>query len=268
MKDHLPALLKKISTHDLEANASVIPWASPVPVFGSVETSSVGTLGLNPSNREFVDINGNELLGLDRRFHTLNSLGLKNWNRTEDCHIKQISNACEQYFNTNPYNNWFQELDVIINDLGSSYYGNNAIDACHLDLIPYATYKKWTDLAESEKQLLLDVSDEVFAHILRDSPITLLVVNGMSVIRHLESVAAVEFEVREMPEWTLNRKNSGGVKGFAFKGAIHRIGDIDLCREISVIGFNHNIQSSFGVTKLVKDSIRKWVGETGREMLE
>ncbi|MES1189478.1 MAG: hypothetical protein ABUS47_00230 [Steroidobacter sp.] len=267
MKDYLPTLLKKISKYNLDGNASVIPWASPVPVFGPVETSRVGTLGLNPSNREFVDVEGNELSGMDRRFHTLTSLGLKNWNRTKDSHIEKISSACERYFNVNPYNTWFQELDVIINDIGSSYYGNNVIDACHLDLIPYATYKKWTDLAEGERQLLLHVSGQAFALILRESLISLLVLNGMSVIRHLESVADVELEVQEMPEWTLSRRNSEGVKGFAFKGAIQRIGDVDLNRKISVIGFNHNLQSSFGVTKQVKSSIRKWIGETGRELL-
>ena len=42
-------------------NAGIIPWACPVPSFGDPKKSTVATLGLNPSNREFVDPNGNEL---------------------------------------------------------------------------------------------------------------------------------------------------------------------------------------------------------------
>jgi hypothetical protein len=58
------------------SSRGVIPWSSPVPYFGSPSSAIIGTVGLNPSNREFVDSSGNELDGPARRFHTLNSLGL------------------------------------------------------------------------------------------------------------------------------------------------------------------------------------------------
>ena len=45
----------------------VIPWGSPVPSFGDLSISRVATLGLNPSNREFVDESGGELQGPLRR---------------------------------------------------------------------------------------------------------------------------------------------------------------------------------------------------------
>ena len=54
----------------------MIPWSCPVPAFGDLLNSFVATLGLNPSNREFVDEEGNELEGAARRLHTLRSLSL------------------------------------------------------------------------------------------------------------------------------------------------------------------------------------------------
>ena len=56
-------------------NSSVISWGSPVPSFGDLSNASIATIGLNPSNLEFVDEKGKELDGSRRRFHTLNSLG-------------------------------------------------------------------------------------------------------------------------------------------------------------------------------------------------
>ena len=54
--------------------AEVIPWSCPIPSFGDPYRSRVGTLGINPSNREFVDRYGNELEGTARRLHTLHSV--------------------------------------------------------------------------------------------------------------------------------------------------------------------------------------------------
>ena len=72
------SLLPQLSQESLR-QAGIIPWSSPVPVFGSIDDSEVATVGLNPSNREFVDAHGNELEGAARRFHTLRSLCLERW---------------------------------------------------------------------------------------------------------------------------------------------------------------------------------------------
>src|SRR3712207_6258313 len=66
---------------------NVIGWGCPVPSFGDLSSSKVATLGLNPSNREFVDEAGNELEGPSRRFHTLTSLGLRSWSEVDARHL-------------------------------------------------------------------------------------------------------------------------------------------------------------------------------------
>jgi hypothetical protein len=48
---------------DSNMDSNVIPWACPIPSFGDLTRARVATLGLNPSNREFVDERGNELDG-------------------------------------------------------------------------------------------------------------------------------------------------------------------------------------------------------------
>ncbi|HCI3116061.1 TPA: hypothetical protein NOV40_004615, partial [Salmonella enterica] len=53
--------------------SGIISYASPIPAFGSLSRAKIATLGLNPSNNEFLDLNGKELDGQQRRFHTLNS---------------------------------------------------------------------------------------------------------------------------------------------------------------------------------------------------
>ena len=72
----LTTLLDRMDSAAL-AGTSVIKWSAPVPSFGDLSSSLVATVGLNPSNREFVDDSGQELCDTDRRFHTLGSLGLE-----------------------------------------------------------------------------------------------------------------------------------------------------------------------------------------------
>src|SRR5437868_1120273 len=113
MKSVLNTLLARLADRQLR-DADVIPWSSPVPVFGDLEYSYIATLGLNPSNREFVDSNGKELNGALRRFETLNSLGLRTWKDATNRHVRKIMASYENYFAKNPYDTWFKKLDAII----------------------------------------------------------------------------------------------------------------------------------------------------------
>src|SRR5580700_4684530 len=76
----------------------VIQWGSPIPSFGDLSTATIATVGLNPSNREFVDHRGNELEAARRRFHTLRSLGLSCWSQAQAEHLELIAESCRGYF--------------------------------------------------------------------------------------------------------------------------------------------------------------------------
>lgn len=266
MHNTLLSLLERLDNKEL-VKAQVIPWSSPIPSFGDLSCSTIATLGLNPSNREFVDVEGKELEGGFRRFHTLKSLGIKNWSSANSHHRKLIQESCNRYFHQNPYDGWFKGLDRIISGTNTSYY-DNLFKACHLDLIPYATACKWTELTTQQRALLLNFAGDTLGLLLRNSPVRVLILNGKTVIENLQKIAGVSFEKTLMTDWTLPRKAGGGVKGFAYSGTISEVAGIRLERNVHVLGFNHNIQSSFGVTTVVKSAIRNWITLSAGEIIQ
>ena len=151
-------LFKKAAdlTRSLEDyNTDVIPWACPVPFFGDISRARIATVGINPSNLEFVDDQGQELQGILRRFHNLNSLNLKSWGEASEKQLISVANDCRNYFNHNPYDRWFKKLDYIISGTSYSYYFPSG-EACHIDLVPFATKHKWSSLSSSEQNFLLE----------------------------------------------------------------------------------------------------------------
>ena len=242
-------------------DTDVIPWGSPVPTFGDVTRAKVATLGLNPSNKEFVDDFGNELEGSCRRFHTLRSFGLKSWKDAETPHIDAISKSCSYYFERNPYDRWFRKLDRVLNAAGYTFYriGNTA---CHLDLIPYATVSKWTELRSEQRKALLTESAESLGNVIRNSPIEMLVLNGQSVVSAFQNLTGIKLDIKEIDDWKLPRRNSPGISGFSYSGYVTSLGGVSLDRAVRVWGFNHNLQSSFGVTNKVMESVASLFAET------
>lgn len=258
MHRELVTLIDLLDTPTLD-DTGVISWGSPVPAFGDPMRSRVATVGLNPSNREFVDSGGNELGGRLRRFHTLESLGLHSWGEVDAHHIREMIFYCETYFDRNPYNRWFRVLDRILTGAGISYFG--ARNLCHLDLTPYATVRKWGNLPPAHRATLLRIGATTLSRLLVRSPIRVLILNGRSVVTHFEDAFSVTLCSQEMPGWSLPRHKGSAVAGLAYHGSLESIPDMRLDRNILVLGFNHNLQSSFGVTNKVRDAIRRWISD-------
>jgi hypothetical protein len=238
----------------------VIPWSCPVLSFGDLMTAKVATLGLNPSNREFVDHLGNELTGGARRFETLTSLGLRRWSDATAGDIGLVLKSCRTYFARNPYDAWFKQMDSVLAASNVSYY-RKFEHACHLDLVPYATVCKWSSLTSRQRSELLRAAGNILGHLLRESSVQVLVLNGSAVITHFQAAAEVELRAQVMREWFLRRESDQHVKGIAYTGRVNRVMGVELRRELLVLGFNHNIQSSFGVTRKVRAAIGNWVGQ-------
>lgn len=263
MQKTLQILLRHLENTSLRST-NVIPWSCPVPVFGDLSSSVVATLGLNPSNREFLNIDGTELNEEQRRLHTLNSLGLGHWSDANENHINLIIETCRSYFNNNPYNTWFKSLDTLISGTQTSYY-HNSNKACHFDLIPYATTCKWTDLTSKQRYDLLEISSETLGLLLIESSVQFMILNGASVVESLQAISGEVFNKVEIAEWELPRKKSPRVRGYAYSGTIDKLSGIKLNRKIKILGFNHNIQSSFGVTSQIKNSIKNWITNQVKE---
>lgn len=238
----------------------VLSWAAPVPCFGNLGAASVATLGINPSNREFVDENGDELTDSARRFHTLNSLKIERWMDAGDAEIEQIIESCSEYFFRNPYGNWFNRLNPIVAATGSSYY-DRMFPACHIDLLPFATGAKWGSLAATRRKSILNGNSDLLRELIQASNLDLIILNGQSVVAEFVTATGIELEANEMPTWSLPRASGDHVMGTAYHGMCDELHGESLSRPLKVLGFNHNIQSSFGVTGAVVRNIARWVQE-------
>lgn len=238
--------------------AGVIRWGCPVLSFGDPMLAEIATIGLNPSNREFVDQSGCELEGTSRRFHTLNSLGLKSWSEIDARHLRLILASYSSYFLHNPYNNWFRKLEQIVSEAAYSYYAGPQ-RACHLDLVPYATSAKWTELDRRKRAALSSLAGDTLGLLLRESSLRTIVLNGRTVVDEFQEMTGVRLERLKMFGWSLPRSSRPDVDGFAYRGSLDEVSGFILKQRIQVLGFNHNLQSSFGVTAGVIGAIRSWI---------
>lgn len=232
----------------------IISWACPVPFFGDISRAKIATLGINPSNLEFLDDDGAELKAVSRRFHNLHSLNLNSWEDVSGDELSYIITDCTNYFNHNPYDRWFKKLDYLISGTSYSYYFPSG-EACHIDLVPYATKNKWSVLSTAEQQLLLDKSIPILFYMLKHSNINTLILNGQSVVNQFQKVTNCILNKELKTHWNLIREGGGDVLGYSYEGTLEQMTK----KPIKVLGFNHNIQSSFGITKEVQESIRKWI---------
>lgn len=266
MTNEISDLIKRLND-PLVKTLDIIHWASPIPAFGNPLISKIATLGLNPSDKEFIDDNRQELVDNKRRFQTLTSLGISSWNNVGKDKIQLLADQCNDYFIRKPYDSWFKRLDFLISGTSMSYYFPSR-EACHLDLVPHATSVKWGSLSTTQKSKLLNKYGDVLGAIIKNSSIKTLVLNGKTVIDSLAKISDVNLIMEAQPSWNLPRKNSHDVKGFSYVGRITQIGGIRLAKEILILGYNHNIQSSFGVTSLVQQEIRRWISEQVKNTYE
>lgn len=250
-------LLDVLEVHE-RAAGELISWSCPVPFFGHLERASLATVGINPSNREFVDTRGDELAPGDHRFPTLRSLALTSWGEADHDVLITILEACRGYFDRNPYDQWFGALERLFAATGCSYYSPVA-NACHLDIVPWATSEKWGTLPPRTRDRLVHRAAGALVDMIIDSPLTLLVLNGQEVVRRFETLSGRPLSPRPAPGWNLPRRSGPPVQGIAFRDVLTSIGGFPLDRELLVLGYNHNVQSSFGVTNGARAAIGEWI---------
>lgn len=263
MYAEMTTLVSVLGSDEL-VRGDVIGWSAPVPFFGHLDTAKIATVGINPSNREFVDAAGFELAAAERRLPTLRSLGLNRWDDADFLSIRRMLVACTEYFERNPYDGWFRVLQGIIEGTGRSYYAPFS-DACHLDLVPWATESKWGALPPSSRSRLISSAASSLRSLLCTSSIEMLILNGQEVVRQFEILARRDLIADRVEAWDLPRRVSNSVPGLRYRDTLTEIGGFPLDTPITVIGYNHNLQSSYGVTSQVRDGIREWVARVHAE---
>lgn len=127
----------------------------PVLWFGDPNKDKIiTTVGLNPSYGEFFDsqADAENLQYLPQplqRFHVLNEEDQRN--PTSSAVIDKVRRSYESYFKQNPYTRWFGKTDgynveFFLNRWNASYYGAKTIGAVHVDLFPFVTVDKFSDI--------------------------------------------------------------------------------------------------------------------------
>lgn len=239
-RSRVPAYVAARIRQPPPADCDVLAGSTPVVAFGDPRRARVATLGLNPSRAEFEE-GGIELEGPRRRFETLRSLGVTTLEDAHDSVIDRVWERCNGYFHGNPYR-WFDRLEEVLNAVGASYFDESA---CHLDLSQWATDPTWGGLTSEARQRLTAKDSAFLLTQLQAEPIDLLLLNGLGVLRAFRS--ALDGDLQP----------AGGVEDRSVRTMLH----VGAIRGIQVVGWSTNLQSSFGVTKELRNKLALRISE-------
>lgn len=125
--------------------ADIIPihWFGDRMAYNKSKVKVV-TVGLNPSNKEFRERDGDPY-STSLRFPTY-----------KEGNANTLTSALNAYFKTNPYG-WFKAFENVLNGMGASYYDNDNYPcrALHTDICsPWATDPTWSKLPQEKKEAL------------------------------------------------------------------------------------------------------------------
>jgi hypothetical protein len=168
----------------------VVRGSTPVVAFGDPVRSSVATLGINPSSKEFLNRKGVLLAGDKRRLATLHSLEVKDRSSLDAEDGIKVLNGCAEYFRKTPYH-WFNPLNQVLSEGIGASYGSTA---CHLDLAQWATDPVWRDLDATVRMKLLDDGVDFLVNQLEREQYRLVLVNGRTVMKEVESTGITSWK--------------------------------------------------------------------------
>jgi hypothetical protein len=156
-----------------------VPGSLPVLFFGDILTAQVATVGINPSDQEYLSPSGSELDGALRRFQTLKSLGCVDRASLTPEQCERAIRTMQGYFQPGkPVYKWFQPLDRVLRGMGFHYERGEAV---HLDLAQEATRPTWSELKKAsppDAEAMLRADDSFLCWQLEAFPVQAVVCNG------------------------------------------------------------------------------------------
>jgi hypothetical protein len=168
----------------------IVPGSTPVTSFGNPHTSRIATLGINPSSREFLNEAGTLLGKEEKRLTDLEMLRKLDQPILTESDAEQVISGCYNYFKTgNHYPSWFNAMEEFaLAPMNATYFGDTP-DACHLDLVQWATNPVWDQIDEPEIKANLLKSDKEFLHQqLTHYRFERLLLNGRTVINNFNEL--------------------------------------------------------------------------------
>jgi hypothetical protein len=125
----------------------------PVLFFGDLYAAEVATVGLNPSQQEYLTPRGELLAGVAQRFATLDSLRAPDRESLSDEQCAEALRWMRDYYAPGqPVYRWFIGLERVLRGFGASLAGRTA---AHLDLVQESTSPVWSGLSVGARDDLL-----------------------------------------------------------------------------------------------------------------
>jgi len=153
----------------------------PILFFGDAPAARLLTVGLNPSDQEYLDPHGSELNGEHRRFHTLASLEALARDDLSEIQCDRAIDMMRGYFTPGqPIFRWFRPLARVVEAMGASFVGRTA---AHLDLVQESTRPVWSGLTKEDQAMLLAADLPFLRWQLSALSGRVVVCNGATVLR-------------------------------------------------------------------------------------
>ena len=225
-------------------NSVIVEGSTPIVFFGNITTSTIATLGINPSKNEFQK-DGQDFNERLRRFETLSSLNATDLESLTKVQLEKVIDSCKNYFQINPYRKWFNQLEnKILKNLSVSYYSGTA---CHLDIVQSATDPIWRDLDKTTKNKLINSDIEFLSIQLQEEKIQTLLINGKEATEIFQGY----FKPTLVKQDKLIVENkSCNVYSYELKFT-NKI--------IKIYAWSNNLQSTVGLTNQMRKEIGIWV---------
>ena len=180
----------------IEPGLYIVPQSTPIIYFGNYDTAKACTVSLNPSNKEFT--NGSDIL-LDyknkERLCSRKRLKKQDIDELTDEEVEIVLDYCKNYFTIKPFKNWFNPFNCFINIYcGYSYYEDSCV---HLDLVQWATYKKWSDVPENVRQKHLKNDLSILKYLLSKN-FEIMFLNGITVVNNISQYLGIRHISKKM----------------------------------------------------------------------
>jgi len=196
----------------------IVPFSTPVVSFGNPAKARVLTVGINPSSLEFLTAGKNKTvlpIG-EKRLTDLEVLGISNPEHLTEEMAQRVIAGCYEYFDksSKPYMTWFKHLDLHVNRyFGARYEEGNA---CHLDLVQWATDPVWGNIEDLEvRDQLLEGDSDFLRHQIDTAEPEVVFINGKLVFEQLTSLNIVEAKATEVVFYETKNGKSLPVKFYS-----------------------------------------------------
>jgi hypothetical protein len=197
---------------------ATVPGTLPVLFFGDLFQAEVATVGLNPSDQEYLTKAGQMLAGPAQRFATLASLAATDRASLTDAQCDEAIEWMRDYYDAGKpvYGSWFNALSRVVDGFGASFRERTA---AHLDLVQESTSPVWSELPPAERDALLEQDLPFLAWEIRTFEIKAVICTAKTVSVHVRNELSVDVDeegtLARIKWWVGHADVDGRPVGFA-----------------------------------------------------